>query len=460
MTNQDPNQSIDTENSLDKGEDEKRKLKRPSGHKFTFLIILGVTILAAIPLKMLNGLVEERSAYKHQVTNEIAQQWGRPAVIGNFSLHIPYEHEVDINKMRTKKNGTVEEYTVIETQQKEFAVAAKEIHAETDAQVEKRYKGIYTVPIFTTDTKARVIFAKPVEGKLINDRYTKSLYKNAYLRLGFRQSNSISSISILVDGEKREPVSRKGEIILPIDLSKVKFPMKLDIELKLNGTDSIHFVPSAEKSVFSLRANWPDPKFWGDRLPRERTITDKEFNAIWEVTNFSESGSFYLPRKAFGVQMIEALNVYQETERSLKYGELFVFLTLLGFLLIQVINGFRIHPVQIVFLVASMIEFYFLLLSLSEHIPFAAAYLIAAFGTVVTIGLYSKSLLKSIKLVGVMVSELVLIYLFLYMTIASTEYALLIGSVGLFVVLGIAMYVTRKVDWSALQGPQQPALQS
>jgi inner membrane protein len=41
------------------------------------------------------------------------------------------------------------------------------------------------------------------------------------------------------------------------------------------------------------------------------------------------------------------------------------------------------------------------------------------------------------------------VYTFLYITLRQQDYALLMGTVALFMVLAVVMYVTRKVDWYA-----------
>ncbi len=42
---------------------------------------------------------------------------------------------------------------------------------------------------------------------------------------------------------------------------------------------------------------------------------------------------------------------------------------------------------------------------------------------------------------------LVLLYVFLYILIQLQDYALLLGSIGLFVAMGLIMYTSRNVDW-------------
>jgi inner membrane protein len=40
-----------------------------------------------------------------------------------------------------------------------------------------------------------------------------------------------------------------------------------------------------------------------------------------------------------------------------------------------------------------------------------------------------------------------ILYCFLYMTLKAENFAMLAGSIGLWVILALVMYLTRKVDW-------------
>ncbi|HLB31515.1 MAG TPA: inner membrane CreD family protein, partial [Gammaproteobacteria bacterium] len=40
-----------------------------------------------------------------------------------------------------------------------------------------------------------------------------------------------------------------------------------------------------------------------------------------------------------------------------------------------------------------------------------------------------------------------LLYIYLYILLINEDYSLLIGSIGLFAILGAIMYSTRRVDW-------------
>jgi inner membrane protein len=64
--------------------------------------------------------------------------------------------------------------------------------------------------------------------------------------------------------------------------------------------------------------------------------------------------------------------------------------------------------------------------------------MVAAYGVVVLRG-FSKALA-----VGIGVA---LLYVYLYVLLVNEDYALLLGCVGLFLILGLIMYATRHVDW-------------
>jgi inner membrane protein len=40
----------------------------------------------------------------------------------------------------------------------------------------------------------------------------------------------------------------------------------------------------------------------------------------------------------------------------------------------------------------------------------------------------------------------------LYVLLNNEDYALLVGSSGLFLILGLVMYLTRRIDWFEMKG--------
>jgi inner membrane protein len=156
---------------------------------------------------------------------------------------------------------------------------------------------------------------------------------------------------------------------------------------------------------------------------------------------------------AFGVDLLLPVDAYQKTERSIKYGVLFLLLTFLTFFLYEVFNPFSLHPIQYLLVGAALCLFYLLLLSISEHVPFGVAYLVAATATVLLIGGYSIAILRGALRALLMTVVLGTLYGYLYVLLQLEDYALLLGSIGLFVILSLVMYLTRRIDWSARRSP-------
>ena len=115
--------------------------------------------------------------------------------------------------------------------------------------------------------------------------------------------------------------------------------------------------------------------------------------------------------------------------------------------LVEITRKVRIHPFQYILIGVALIIYYTLLLSFSEQIGYNAAYAVASISTVVLIGLYSMSFLKDRGLVALFTSLLVVFYTFIFVIILQQDFSLIIGSVGLFLIIGALMYFSRKVSW-------------
>jgi inner membrane protein len=130
---------------------------------------------------------------------------------------------------------------------------------------------------------------------------------------------------------------------------------------------------------------------------------------------------------------------------------LFIVLTFLVFFFVEVINRILIHPIQYILVGIALILFYVLMLALSEQIYFNAAYLLASFMTIGLIYFYARTILGSQKLGLLTAAILLIMYLFIFVIIQMQDYALLFGSFGVFLILGVTMYFSRQVDWFDLK---------
>jgi inner membrane protein len=215
-----------------------------------------------------------------------------------------------------------------------------------------------------------------------------------------------------------------------------------------------------------LRSNHPSPSFQGGWLPGRRTVGNSGFSASWSVPSlgrnygqaWEESSDMQslLEGSKFGVELIEPTDQYHMAERSTKYASLFIALTFAAIWLMEVLAGLKVHPIQYLMLGGALCLFYLLELSLAEHLGFHRAYALASCSVVLMLAAHCVTVLRRAARAVAVGIEAIALYGFLYILLTNEDYALLIGSIGLFAILGLAMFLTRKVDWYAVGQPSAP----
>jgi inner membrane protein len=149
----------------------------------------------------------------------------------------------------------------------------------------------------------------------------------------------------------------------------------------------------------------------------------------------------------FGVDFLNPVDHYRMAERSVKYAALFILLTFATLWLFEVRAGVRVHPIQFLMLGGALCLFYLLLLALSEHVVFALAYAIASVAVIGMVAAYGVVVLRGVSRAAAVATGVAMLYAYLYVLLVNEDYALLMGSIGLFLILGLIMYATRGVDW-------------
>jgi inner membrane protein len=205
-----------------------------------------------------------------------------------------------------------------------------------------------------------------------------------------------------------------------------------------------------------MRADWPHPSFQGRFLPAAHEITSEGFRASWKISRLAAQGAAEGPNCAFpcnrmaeqiSVSLIEPVGLYQQLERTSKYGFLFIGLTFAAFLLFELLRRLAIHPVQYALVGLALAMFFLLLTALSEHIDFAAAYAIATLACVGLISIYLVWVLRSVRSALAFGGALGALYAMLYALLKAEDHSLLGGTLLLFGLLAIVMIATRRVDW-------------
>jgi inner membrane protein len=245
--------------------------------------------------------------------------------------------------------------------------------------------------------------------------------------------------------------------INPSDTGDVKYNFSFNLSLK--GSQYIYFTPVGKETKVNLASEWTTPSFDGAFLPDTRNIDAKGFSAFWKVLHLNRnypqrwiSDKYTVESSSFGINLIVPIDHYTKTDRSIKYAILFIALTFLIFFFLELINNKAVHFIQYTLIGFALCIFYVLLLSISEHLPYNLAYWIASFMTIGLIAWYTRSILKDKKLSALVAGNLLLLYGFIFTIIQLEDYALLIGSLGLFLILAVVMYFSKKIDWAGLSG--------
>ncbi|MBN1627370.1 MAG: inner membrane CreD family protein [Deltaproteobacteria bacterium] len=238
-----------------------------------------------------------------------------------------------------------------------------------------------------------------------------------------------------------------------LDAQNFDFPFSL----ALNGSQSLYITPLGKDTSVDLESNWNSPSFQGAWLPGQRTVNENGFEATWEIPylgrNYPQSWSSEklmkeeIAASRFGVDLITAIDKYRMAERSVKYAGIFILLTFATIWLIEILLKLHVHFLQYILLGFALCIFYLLELSLFEHIRFAAAYAI-----VTMITAYGKVMLKTCKKAAIIGSVVTALYGYIYIILCNEDYALLMGAIGMFTILGLIMFLTRRVNWSETNG--------
>jgi inner membrane protein len=418
-------------------------------HSITFkLMIIGVlTLLMLIPGALIQGLIREREEAQLNVITEIGSKWGSGQTITGPVLTIPY-------------------YQVIKTDEKTYReiryahFLPEELNLKVRMDPEIRYRGIYKTVVYGAMIRAEGSFSTPDPGKLKLDAGSM-IMEDAFLQIGISDMRGIqdnlsikwnNSLITVEPGIPSRDVAASGfHAIVPLDGAE---GFNCSFDLLLNGSEYLYFIPVGKENNVEIESSWGNPKFDGAFLPDERNVSDNGFTANWKVLhlnrNYPQSwkgSEFSTEESAFGTYLLLPVDQYRKTERSAKYAIMFIALTFTIFFFVEVLNRNRIHPVQYLLVGLSISIFYVLLLSLSEQIGFNLSYLISAAATIALITVYAAGIFKNFKLSLILSLCLLVLYIFLFTLIQLQDYALLLGSIGLFITMGLIMYASRNVDW-------------
>lgn len=434
--------------------------------KFTFKIItIAVVVLALlVPLMMITDIISERSWFRDKARASIADSWtGTQKVLGPV-LVAPYT----VRYYRNEWDEHLKAYKKKRYQTKHIAyILPEELKINGRVNTEQRSLGIYSIPVYTSQLALSGRFSNDQVLDLVKTHGDNVSFKRPHLSVVVTDIRGIDSQPQLNwQGNKQE--FRSGSELawadagMHVSLDKLtrdrKKDYSFDLNLNLRGMESIQFSPVAKSTDVTLSANWPHPGFVGRFLPATRNISDLGFDANWKMSSFSsdmprivkacgDSDCANFVNNAFGVSLINSVDIYHKTERSVKYAILFISLIFVVFFLFEIMKGLRLHPMQYLMVGLAQTFFYLLLISLSEHISFLGAYVTAATASTVVIVVYLAAILNGWRRAAGFGIGLTALYGMLYTILVSEDNALLMGSMLVFVILTIVMMITRRLDW-------------
>lgn len=421
---------------------------------FKMFAVAFLALILLIPAFMIQWVIQDRQYRRDEAVAEISSKWGIAQTVSGPVLIVPYLEQV---KDEEGKISLVEHVAHFLPEQ---------LDIKTDLAPELRYRGIYEAVLYTASTNISGQFSFPNFADWgINSQNV--LWDKAILAVGIPDMRGIKDKITLKWNNQNytfEPGVELGNLLgagvstRPTLLTSGKADttqtFRFQLELHLNGSETFQMLPLGKETTIAMSSNWSNPSFEGAFLPDERNISEQGFNAQWKILHLNRNypqqwrgNSQDIFSSAFGVKLLTPIDEYQKTTRSSKYAVMFIFLTFLGFFFAEVLNRMRIHPLQYLLVGAALCLFYLLLISLSEHIKFNPAYLVSAVAIIIMITAYSSTIFHSRKLTLTVFVTLTALYGFLYSLLQLQDYALLLGSLGLFLILAAAMYLSRNVDW-------------
>lgn len=406
-------------------------------------------LLMLIPTVFITNLVEEREQRQKDVVAEVSNKWAKAQTITGPYIVVPYNKVVT----DTANRKFVERKNVI--------FLPENLNVSGNITPQQSHRSIYNVLLYKSNLSANGNFLIHLPTDILSENL---LLNEAKLCVGLNDFKGIEGkVAVTFNGTAydlnaglpTDEIDSNGlAATIPLSADHFKKDIPFTFQINIKGSEQLSFVPLAGNSQFALQSTWPSPSFNGNTLPSDRAVSEKGFTAKWNFNKanlpfHTASKDFKIDKDiyAFGVSMLQPADQYAKTMRSVKYAILFIGLTFSLFFIVELMQRKPVHPVQYVLVGLALVIFYSLLLSFSEYVVFDYAYLIAAIATVALITLYAKSHFASWKVAVVFGGVLTALYTFIFVLISLEDTALLVGSIGLFIVLALVMYASRKINW-------------
>lgn len=415
-------------------------------------IVTALVLLMMLPMLMIKSLVRERAERQQEAIDEVSGKWGGAQTVTGPVVSIPYL------VYPTKSS---------QPQRKYIHILPDQLKVNGELLPQKRNRNLFDVVVYNSRVAISGSFSNlladmpqvPRENILFNEAFVtvgitdlRGIDEQVLLKWNGetkRFDSSVESSDVVTSG-----ISTRVNLLSTNPDTAAPTTYDFAFSLSLKGSQLLHFVPVGKQTDVTFTSPWRDPSFEGTFLPVSREVSKNGFDARWKVQDLNRpfpqrwlNKEARLENASFGINLLMPVDGYMKTHRAIKYAVLFVGLTFLLFFFLELKTNVMIHPLQYALVGLALCLFYMLLLSISEHLGYNAAYTIASLMTIGLIGFYADGVLKERKFSMLVTGTLIILYTFIFTVIQLQDYSLLMGSLGLFFTLAMVMYFSRNVNW-------------
>ncbi len=429
---------------------------------FKLGIITVLILFLLIPATMVERLIAERMDRYQEAMNEVSDSHaGEQEIIGPI-LQVPYvipgESMAGAAAQVSRESGVIH-------------ILPDQLKIKGDLDSEQRKRGIFNVAVYGTEFTFKGSFSEPD----LSTIYVKPEHldwEHAHVTIGISDLKGLlEQVHFQIDeqdllctsGAMKNDLVRTG-IHTAVQFDSTRSEHPFSFKLALNGSQSIRFAPIGKETTVHLASSWKDPSFQGNYLPTQRDVGKEGFTAEWKVLDLNrnypqvwKNKTYGVSDSLFGVDLQLGVDQYQKSMRVAKYALLFIGLTYLVFFFVEVTRKLLIHPVQYILVGIALVLFYVLLLAFSEQISFDWAYVVSASMIITLIMLYARSMFKAWGPAMFLCALLSILYTFIFVIIQLQDFALLFGSLGIFLILATTMFFSRKIEWFEKDSEPEPA---
>lgn len=361
---------------------------------------------------------------------------------GSFDLRHAYESIMALSKVDHAGYDEIYLYFPVEYKRSIGEIAFVNINGKDFAVEPSNFDTGFMVTISPSEVR-KIINGEPLGHTSNQDSNAPALY------------NSLDAKAVKAN-ESNNAVAKAGEkefsnfsLLRPGEL-------RYHAKFEVRGSQKFAYMALGNQTFTNISGVGTVPSFAGNYLPTEHSIDEQalSFDAIYKQSNLASGRrQIELDEKfrfsddnSYVITIADRSMSYTLIERLTKYVLLFIAMTFVTVLAFEIVAKRTVSLVQYVVIGVALVLFYMVLLSLNEHTNFTISYIVAALLMSSMIALYLKAVLDSKRNAICVFVLLLAMYAVLFAIVHIQAYALLVGTILLVIMLGVVMFITRKLN--------------